>query len=212
MKKLNREKLLNGGFSFDGKNFIRRQKILDMTLTIIIDAGGSVTSKIFDEDGELYALHMVDGASGKFVGAVKAEYERVMNEIAVQCFDNEPFQSAQALRLIDYARVHFDDAPEFLWAKYPNYAVLRRKDNRKWYAAIMRVPKKHLNLGGDEELEIVNVRVKPDELDRLVDNEKYLRGWHMNKRTWLTMRLDDCLADEELCARLEQSYRLAEKK
>ncbi len=117
---INREKLLNCGFEFDGKNFVRRQEILNqMTLTIIIDAGGSVTSKIFDSDGEPYTLHLVESANGKFVGNVRAEYERVMNELAAHCFDDEHFKSAQALRLVDYVREHFDDAPEFLWAKYP---------------------------------------------------------------------------------------------
>ncbi|MBE8953608.1 MAG: MmcQ/YjbR family DNA-binding protein, partial [Quinella sp. 1Q7] len=44
------------------------------------------------------------------------------------------------------------------------------------------------------------------------DGQKYFRGWHMNKRSWLTVRLDDVLSDDELFARLEQSYRLANRK
>ena len=76
---------------------------------------------------------------------------------------------------------------------------------------IMNVPRSKLGLEGDAEPEILNVRVEPDELDKLFDGEKYLRGWHMNKRSWMTMRLDDCLTDSEISARLEQSYRLAKK-
>ena len=210
MKKINREKLLNCGFEFDGKNFVRRQEFLNqMTLTIIIDAGGSVTTKIIDADGEPYTLHLVEGASGKFVGTVKAEYERILNELAAQCFDDEIFKFEQTLRLIEYVREHFDDAPEFLWEKYPNFAIFRRKDNRKWYALIANIPKRYLKLDGDEELEILNLRVEPEELDELFDGEKYFRGWHMNKRSWMTLRLDDSLTFEELCARLERSYQLA---
>ena len=182
-KKLNREKLLNHGFEFDGENFIRRTEILNqMTLTIIIDNQGSVTSKIIDADGEPYTLHLVEGATGNFVGSVKAEHERILNELAAKCFDNENFKSAQALRLIEYIREKFSDEPEFLWEKYPQYAVFRRKDNRKWYAAIMRVPKKYLQLDGAEEIEILNLRVEPKELDKIFDGEKYFRGWHMNKK------------------------------
>lgn len=33
------------------------------------------------------------------------------------------------------------DAPEYLWAKFPNHAVFRRKDNRKWYALVAEVPR-----------------------------------------------------------------------
>jgi len=209
----NTEKLLQYGFEFDGENFVHSQEILNqMTLTIIIDKSGTVITKIIDADGEPYTLHLVEGASGNFVGNVKAEYERILKDISAQCFDAENFKSAQALKLIDYIREKFSDEPEFLWEKYPSYAVFRRKDNRKWYAAIMRIPKKYLKLDGAGEIEIINLRVEPVELDRIVDGEKYFRGWHMNKKSWLTLRLDDVLTFEEISARLEKSYQLAKKK
>ena len=212
-KKLNREKLLNNGFALNGENFIRREEILNhMTLTIIIDGRGRVTTKIFDADGEPYTLHLVEGATGEFVGSVKAEYERVLKNISEQCFDDEIFKFEQTLKLIEYIRENFSDAPEFLWEKYPNFAIFRCKDNRKWYALIANIPKKYLRLGGAEEIEILNLRVKPEELDKIFDGEKYFRGWHMNKKSWLTLRLDETLTDEEIFARLEESYRLAKKK
>lgn len=212
-KKLNREKILNHGFEVDGENFIRCQKILDdFTLTIIIDKGGSVITKIVDADDEPYTLHLVEGASGSFVGTVKAEYERVLNEVFEQCFDDEIFKSAQTLKLIEHIREKFSDEPEFLWEKYPNFAIFRRNDNRKWYALIANIPKKYLKLGGAEEIEILNLRVEPEELDKIFDGKKYFRGWHMNKKSWLTVRLDETLTDEEIFTRLEKSYQLAAKK
>ena len=212
-KKLNREKILDCGFEVDGENFIRREKFLDdFTLTISIDGRGSVTTKIFDADGEPYTLHLVEGASGSFVGAVKAEHERILKNISAQCFDDEIFKSAQTVKLVEYIREKFSDAPEFLWEKFPNFGIFRRKDNRKWYAAIMNVPKNKLGLEGADEIEILNVRVEPAELDKIFDGEKYFRGWHMNKKSWMTLRLDETLTDEEIFSRLEQSYRLAAKR
>ena len=212
-KKLNREKLLSNGFELDGENFVRRQEILNqMTLTIRIDGRGGVATEIIDADGEPYTLHLVEVASGSFVGSVKNSYEKILADVAAQCFDNENFKSAQALKVVEHIRKKFSDEPEFLWEKYPNYAVFRRKDNRKWYAVIMNVPKNKLGLDGAEELEILNLRVEPAELDKIFDGEKYFRGRHMNKKSWLTLRLDDCLTFEEISARLEKSYRLAKKK
>ena len=209
----NAEKLLSCGFEVDGENFIRREKILDdFTLTIAIDNRGTVTTKIFDADGELYTLHLLDSASGKFVGSVKAEHERILKNLHEQCFDAEIFKSAQAVKLVEFIREKFSDEPEFLWEKFPSYAIFRRKDNRKWYALIAGVPKKFLKLGGAEEIEILNVRIEPEELDKIFDGKKYFRGWHMNKKSWLTVRLDETLTDEEIFARLEKSYVLAAKK
>lgn len=212
-KKLNREKLLNCGFEVDGENFIRREKFLDdFTLTIIIDGRGNVTTKIFDTDGEPYTLHLVESAGGSFVGGIKNCHEKILAELAAQCFDDENFKSAQTLRLINYVQKNFADAPEILWEKFPNFAVFRRRDNRKWYAVIMSVPKNKLGLDGTAEIEILNLRVEPEELDKIFDGEKYFRGWHMNKKSWLTLRLDETLTDEEISARLKKSYRLAKKK
>ena len=212
-KRFNVAKTLRAGFHRDGKLFVRRDEIVnDFTAEIIIDAGGSVTTKIFDADGELYTLHLVEGASGSFVGSVKAAHEKLLTEVAANCFDEQIYSSAQALKVVAHIRENFSDAPEFLWDKFPNFAVFRRADNRKWYAVIMVVPRNKLQLTGTDELEILNLRALPDELDALVDSEKYFRGWHMNKRHWLTLTLDDALADEEIFSRLEQSYRLAARK
>ncbi len=212
MGKINIDKILSNGFQRDGDKFIRREEILNMTLTIIIDNQGSVTTKIIDADGEPYTLHLVEGATGSFVGSVKNAYEKILADVAANCFDDEIFKSAQALKLVEYIHEKFSDSPEFLWEKFPNYAVFRRKDNRKWYAVIMSVPRNKLQLDGTEELEILNLRVEPEELDKIFDGEKYFRGWHMNKKSWLTLRLDETLTDEEISARLEKSYWLAKKK
>ena len=212
-KLLNVEKVLQHGFTRDGEIFIRRDKIVnDFTAEIIIDAGGNVTTKIFDTDGEIYTLHLVEDASGSFVGSVKDAHEKLLSEIAANCFDEQIFSGEQALKLVELIREKFSDAPEFLWEKFPNYAVFRRRDNRKWYAVIMVVPRNKLQLSGANEIEILNLRVAPEELNNLVDGEKYFRGWHMNKKSWLTLRLDGALSFEEIFSRVEQSYRLAARK
>lgn len=212
-KLLNVEKILQHGFTRDGKFFVRREKIFnDFTAEIIIDAGGNVTTKIFDTDGELYTLHLVEDASGSFVGSVKDAHEKLLQELAANCFDEQLFACEQTLKLVEYIREKFSGAPEFLWEKFPNYAVFRRRDNRKWYAVIMVVPRNKLKLSGTDELEILNLRVEPEELNRIVDGEKYFRGWHMNKKSWMTLRLDGALSDEEIFSRLTQSYRLAARK
>ncbi|MBR1645732.1 MAG: MmcQ/YjbR family DNA-binding protein [Selenomonadaceae bacterium] len=212
-RRLNIEKILQHGFKRDGEIFIRRDKIVnDFTAEIIIDTGGNVTTKIFDTDGELYTLHLVDGASGSFVGSVKAAHEKILHDVAENCFDEEIYSGEQALKVVELIREKFSDTPEFLWEKFPNFAVFRRRDNRKWYAVIMVVPREKLQLTGKDELEILNLRVEPEELNRLVDGEKYFRGWHMNKKSWMTLRLDGALSDEEIFSRVEQSYHLAARK
>ncbi len=87
-EKINSEKLLACGFEFDGKNFVRREEILNqMTLTIIIDAGGSVTSKIFDSDGELYTLRTDDCLTDAEISArLEQSYRLAKNILSAKIF------------------------------------------------------------------------------------------------------------------------------
>ena len=212
-KVLNLKKILQHGFKRNGEKFFRRDEIINgFTAKIIIDAGGNVTIKIFDADGELYTLHLVEGASGIFVGSIKDAHEKILHDVAENCFDEQIYSGEQTLKVVELIREKFSGAPEFLWEKFPNFAVFRRADNRKWYAVIMVVPREKLQLAGKDELEILNLRVEPEELNRLVDGEKYFRGWHMNKKSWMTLRLDGALSFDEIFSRLEQSYRLAARK
>ena len=51
----------------------------------------------------------------------------------------EIFRSEETLRTIRHIRASWGGEPEFLWEKFPDYAVFRRQDNAKWYAVILTV-------------------------------------------------------------------------
>ena len=43
-------------------------------------------------------------------------------------------------KIFGYAVKEYVASPEYLWARYPGYAVLRRSDSKKWFAVIMDIP------------------------------------------------------------------------
>ena len=59
--------------------------------------------------------------------------------------------------LLAYAEKIYGAEPEYLWRRYPAYAVLRHKDNSKWFALVMDVPATKLGLTGEEWKDILNV-------------------------------------------------------
>ena len=179
------------------------------SMTGEITREGSVKATIIDnETDEPYTLHLSDSASGSFVGDVKIEYERILTDIAEKCFEPDVFKSTQAKEVIAYVRKKYGDELEFLWQKFPDNAVWRRKDNRKWYGAILTVSRNKLGLPSDEMTEIIDLRLSPEKMDSTVDNKKYFPGWHMNKKNWYTMILDGSVSTKEICGRIEESYRL----
>ena len=208
------EKLAAYGFQKKDGAYCFETQILSgqFLLKIFVSLKGEVKTELLDTvTGEPYTLHLVEEAAGEFVGSVRGEYGRVLEEIAERCFERAVFQGGQTQALLMRAREKYGDEPEFLWNKLPDAAVLRRKDSSKWYAVLMVVPRNKLLKGEEGMAEVLDLRIEPAELDLLADDRRYFRGWHMNKKHWLSVILDGSLSTEEIFELLEESWLLAKK-
>ena len=70
----------------------------------------------------------------------------------------EPSCRAEVFR---YAAEQYGIEPEYPWARLPDHAVLRRQDNRKWFALFMPVGRDKLGLTGDGTVDVLNVKMRP---------------------------------------------------
>lgn len=213
-RKVNTAKLLSFGF-VEHNGYYRYSSSLvggQMTLNIAISHDGKIHAEVIDNElMEEYRLHLVSDAVGSFVGQIKTEYAAILEEVFTKCFDVDVFKSEQAKEVIYYVRNKYGDELEFLWQKFPDNAVVRRIDNQKWYAAILTVSRRKLGFDSDEKVEILDLRMKSEDIQRLVDGEKYLPGYHMNKKHWVTICLDGTVSFDEICKRIDESYLLAVK-
>ena len=110
-------------------------------------------------------------------------------------------------RLFAYAGKKYRASPEYLWARYPNYAVLRHRDNRKWFALVMDIPAAKLGLERGDTVDILNVKMEDALLaDLLIQQEGFYRGYHISRGNWISILLDGTVAFEELCRWLDESF------
>lgn len=212
-KKCNLERMSAYGFIIKDEKRIYETNIIDGTfkLSVLIAENGNVDTNLIEiENSEPYVLYKTN-ATGAYVGKVRSAVEAVLIDIANTCYDSSIFKTNQAQMAIEYVRKKYGDEPEFLWTKSPNNAVLRRKDSRKWYAAILTVNGRKIGLNTDKIVEIIDLRMKADDRDNILSREHYYPGWHMNKKSWYTIVFDDCVADEEIKLRITESYELARK-
>ena len=86
-----------------------------------------------------------------------------------------------AKQVFDYVLKQYGTQPEYLWKSYPDYAVLRHADNRKWYAIVMNVEKTSLGLSGTGKLAVMNVKCSPEMLSVFLPQAGFLPAYHMNK-------------------------------
>lgn len=206
--------LVGFGFKATDGGYLYREAILGGQFELRVRVQeGRVYAEVYDIAAEEnYFLHLVEGAEGGFVGAVRAEYERVLHSVSQSCFERAlVFREACSEAVIAYAKKRYGDSLEFLWRKFPENAVLRRRDNGKWYAAILTVERSKLGIEGDGKIEILDLRAPKDQLHALIDNKNYFPGYHMNKQSWFTVPLDGRVAAEIIYSLIDISYGLAQK-
>ena len=202
------------GFSFRQNSYVFSTPILNtaFTITVFVSPDGDVHFQVIEADTqeEYLPVHITD-IQGAFVRSVQEACEEVLKDIAEKCFVTHIFKMPQTKELIAYVRQKYGDEPEFLWQKFPDNAIWRRKDNRKWYGALLTVPLTKLGIKSNKTAEIINLRGNPLQIKQLIDNKTFFPAWHMNKKNWLTIVSNDLISTETVTNMIDTSYCLAKK-
>lgn len=84
--------------------------------------------------------------------------------------------------------------------------MFRHPGNCKWFAIVMDVPDEKLGLEGDAIADIVNVKLNLGLVDELSTRDGFSPAYHMNKKQWVSVRLDGSVDADELTALLDESF------
>ena len=113
--------------------------------------------------------------------------------------------------ILQYAKERYGTEPEYLWAKFPNYAVLRQRELGKWYAIIMDVPGKKLGLDTAAHVDILDIKCDPLLIGSLRESRGFLPAFHMNKDKWIALLLDGSVPQDQVLKLLDLSYDITKK-
>ena len=111
--------------------------------------------------------------------------------------------------IFKYAKQKYGAEPDYPWVKSPESAVLRHKDNAKWFALLMTVAKTSLGLNDPEIVNIINVKCDPVLIGSLIREKGCFPAYHMNKEHWITVLLDGSVSINELYNLIDLSYDLS---
>lgn len=205
-----RAKLLEYGFSLKKGRYTYQVPILNgqFLVTVVVDKN-QIASKVVDvETGEEYVLVHLE-QQGTFTGEVRSAYQKVLKRIAAQCFEKQPFKTAQANRIARKAAQEFNEQVDFPFTRLPTYGVLRNAMTGKWYGLIMDIDKYKLTKkrrDAGQRIEILELKVVNQEVrQRLLGQPGFYPSYHMHRETWLTINLDDSVADEQIIQLLKVS-------
>lgn len=207
---VNYEKLLKYGFIKNNNNYIFEQIFLDNNFKAIINVSnnGMVSGKVIDLQMNEEYTNIRTEMMGEFVSKVRENYKDILINIRDNCFDTNYFMFDQSNRICKYIKDKYNSNPEFLWAKFPGYAIFRKTS--KWFALIGNVAMNKVNKKSNskEEIEIINLKVDEDKINDLISLEGYYEAYHMNKKNWITIILDDTLSDDVIIKLIDESYSL----
>ena len=110
--------------------------------------------------------------------------------------------------ILNYCRDQYGTEVEYLWMDTPDAGVLRHRANQKWYGVFMTVPRSRLGREGAAPLDILDIKGDPEDIVHIRELPGFAPAYHMNKKHWLTIILEE-IADEETVFRLiDKSYAL----
>lgn len=187
----NLDRLRSAALREDREGFHISQPLLDgkFRAELVVSPSGSVAGKVIETElGEEYLpLHAL-GQKGAFVTRVRLAYLRFLQDVASKYGIQRYFASEQLNRIADWIYEAFGERPDFPFKKDRDHAVFRSHENGKWYMLC--------SLLKGEENELVNVKVDKSEVASLLLLPGFLPAYHMNKRTWISIRMDGTVDDE----------------
>lgn len=211
--KIDIQKLLELGFFKDNDYYRYEVQIMDnqFLLSIVIDKNNIIYSNIIElSTDEEFLPYNIVSVTGEFVGKMREIYNNIIENIKNNCCSKKIYKSEYSELVIKYIKSKYKDELEFLW-KNSNNAVWRNKNNNKWYGALLIIDK--IKIGVEEEgtIEIIDLLLEPEKIEKIIDNEKYFKGYHMNKKHWITIKLDGSVDIEKIYKLIDNSYMLSMK-
>lgn len=114
--------------------------------------------------------------------------------------------------LINYITEIYSADAEYPFMQYPDAAVFRHANNKKWFAVIMNVQKRKLGVDDDGTTDIVNLKCDPILAGSLRGDAGIFPAYHMSKTNWISVALDGSVEAEKIKWLLDLSFELTSKK
>lgn len=111
--------------------------------------------------------------------------------------------------LIQYIQQEYICEIDYPWEKYPDYVVIRRRDNQKWFASIFTIIGYQVGLDTNEPMDVVNLKCEPDLIPTLIRESGIYPVYHMNKQHWISVDIERYEDEEKLKMLVDMSYRLS---
>lgn len=213
------EQLKQYGFVRKDEKYISKTYCYNNQFQAVVEVseqGGApcaVQGKVFDlANCEEYLPLQIENWQGSFVNEVRSAYKDILLAIRERCFIKNHFIYPQSNRITSLIKEEYGDEPLFLWDKYPNCAVFKNPESNKWYGAVLGIDAVKIDETKAGEIEILDIKADKKNVQELLQEQGFYPAYHMNKKSWLTIILDESISDDRIMELIAESYAFTLKK
>ena len=210
---INEKALAGYGFQQAKGSWILERPFLngDFKAVITIDSAGYVLGTVYEiATQDEYLPLRVESMDG-FAAEVRNAYIEILNDIKEKCCHENVFIFPQTNRLADEIYKKYGDKPLFPWDDFSG-GVFKNPSNGKWYAIVMALNVQKVDKKLTGEVEVMNIKLDPEKIKELHKEKGFYPAYHMNKKNWISILLNDTVPDKVLLTLLDESHNFTIKK
>lgn len=186
-------------FSVDGSNFY-----VDFEIS-----KNDFFARVFEvPTNEPYVLFEVSSATGSFVSKVRQTVFDFVKEIEEKCFIHTDVKK----KYIEYIQNQFNVEGDNPFCEDSLDTMVFRTPKNSWFALLMTIKFKNLEIQSEAPVSVVNLKHRPEDIPKIVDNQHIFNAYHMSKKHWISVILSDNLDFSVLQNLTEESFSLVNKK
>lgn len=192
-------KLKEYGFIETNNKYVFSKQINNLIFKIRIE-NRNISLEIFDNDFN-------DECINYEITSIKEKWLEIINDIKNKCFIYTKYDNDQAMIIDQYILKKYNVEAEFMFDKFPNFGVY--KNNKKWFCIIMDIDYSKIDKNKNGLIYILNI--KSNNVDELLPNRGFYPSYHMNKKNWITIVLDNNIDVNYIKSLIDISYELVKK-
>ncbi len=184
-------------FTKKGKIYYYREQLNDNFFCEIIINNDNLETKVYDTNTlEEYIPFNLKSYQGSLSSELHELVDGIINKLKIQ--------SDIVNDLIKYIKDKYNIDPVYPFPKDDTSFTMNK--NKKWFLLYMNVPSKSLNIDSNGNINIINIKLDEEEILDLVDNKIFYKAYHMNKKYWITINLDNITSIDDIAKYIDESY------
>ena len=177
----------------------------DFKAVVIVDGAGHISGNVYETATQDIFLPLRVESMDGFAGEVRNAYMEILKDIKEKCCRENVFISSQANRFAEAIYKKYGDRPVFPWDDFSG-GVFKNPDNGKWYAIVMDINAQKVDKKLTGDVEVVNIKLDPEKIQDLHKEKGFYPAYHMNKKNWISILLNDTVPDPVLLGLLDESH------